>query len=126
MFHKWKRTIAPALMVVAWVGEPPESCGQDPAPPAKGAELKSPDPIPEVKLLPDLKTTPVRKGAPSFNEQMVDASLLPRDKEGIWVLDFAFKPLRMITMETRDKGRRQLHYLAYRVVNHTKKPREFV
>jgi hypothetical protein len=106
-----------------WLGE---SYGQDAPPPAKGGELKGPDPIPDVKLLPELKTTPVRKGAPHFNEQMVDASLLPRDKEGIWVLDFAFKPLRMLPVEIPGKGRRQVHYLAYRVVNHTGKPREFV
>jgi len=113
-------------MVLAWAGEPTESRGQDPAPPAKDAKLEGPPPIPEDKILPDLKTTPVRKGAPAFNEQMVDASLLPRDKEGIWVLNFAFKPLRMMTVEIPGKGRRQVHYLAYRVVNHTKKPREFV
>jgi hypothetical protein len=56
---------------------------------------------------------------------MVDASLLPRDKEGIWVLDFAFKPVRLRTVDT-SKGRRTVHYLYYRVVNHTGKPRTFV
>ncbi|MFO0954270.1 MAG: hypothetical protein U0835_24550 [Isosphaeraceae bacterium] len=90
------------------------------------AELKGPDPIPQVTLLPTLKTTPVRKGSPSPNIQMVDASLLPRDRQGIWVLDFAFKPLRMRTVEVPGRGRRQIHYLYYRVVNHTGKPREFV
>lgn len=105
--------------------------GQGPKPQAPnadapGADLKSPDPIPQVTLLPTLKTVPVRRGAPGFNVQMVDASLLPRDKQGIWVLDFAFKPLRMITVEVPGKGRRQIHYLYYRVVNRTGKPREFV
>jgi hypothetical protein len=57
---------------------------------------------------------------------MVDAALLPRDKPGIWVLDFAFKPLRMRTVEVPGKGRKLIHYLYYRVVNHTGKPREFV
>src|SRR5262249_50812492 len=48
----------------------------------------------------------------------------PRDKEGIWVLDFAFKPMRLRTIEMQ--GRKTVHYLYYRVVNHTGKPRMFV
>lgn len=91
---------------------------------AKG-ELERPAPIPEFKL-PPLRTQPVRRGAPAFNVQMVDASLLPRDKEGIWVLDFAFKPVRLITTEIPGKGRRLIHYMYYRVVNHTGKSRVFV
>jgi len=111
--------------------EPPEKAKPEPAAdaekPAAAAqeELPGPDPIPEFKL-PALATTPVRRGAPAFNVQMVDASLLPRDKEGIWVLDFAFKPVRMITTEVPGKGRRQVHYLYYRVVNHSGQPRNFV
>ncbi len=61
-----------------------------------------------------------------FNDQMVNASLLPRDKQGIWVLDFAFKPLRIRTVDIPGKGRRQIHYLYYKVVNRTGKPRMFV
>jgi hypothetical protein len=99
---------------------------QDAPKPAAPGELPSPPPIPEVELGPKLPTVAVRKGFPGFNVQMVDASLLPRDKEGIWVLDFAFKPLRIITVEIPGKGRRQIHYLYYRVINHTGKPRMFV
>ncbi|GAC1470422.1 MAG: hypothetical protein NVSMB9_15500 [Isosphaeraceae bacterium] len=90
------------------------------------AELPAPAEIPKVSLLPTLATTPVRRGSPSYNVQLVDASLLPRDKQGIWVLDFAFKPLRMRTVEVPGKGRKQIHYLYYRVVNRTGKAREFV
>jgi hypothetical protein len=89
-------------------------------------ELKGPPPIEEVQLVPDLPTTPVRRGPGGFNVQMVDASLLPRDKEGIWVLDFAFKSVRLRTIELPGKGRRVIHYLYYRVINHTGKPRMFV
>jgi hypothetical protein len=115
-----------------------EARSQDPAPqekpeaPApkeeKGAvkELPVPPPIKEERLVPDLPTIPVRRGAPAFNVQMVDASLLPRDKEGIWVLDFAFKPVRMRTIEIPGKGRRNVYYLYYRVINHTGRPRMFV
>ncbi len=57
---------------------------------------------------------------------MVNTALLPRDKEGIWVLDFSFKPLRIRTVEIPGKGRRPVHYLYYKVVNRTGKPRMFV
>jgi hypothetical protein len=88
--------------------------------------LPSPKPTPEVKLLPDLPTVPVRRGGPSFNVHMVDTAPMTRDRQGIWVLDFAYKPLRLITVEVPGKGRRQVHYLYYRVVNRTGKPRNFV
>jgi len=91
-----------------------------------GGDLPGPPQIPQVKLLPDLPTVPVRRGDATYNLQMVDASLLPRDKQGIWVLNFSFKPLRMRTVEIPGKGRRQVHYLYYRVVNRTGKPRDFV
>lgn len=110
--------------------EQPAPAGQ-PAPPAAVAELPGPPPIAEVSLVPMLPTTPVRRGAAAgFNVQMVDASLLPRDKEGIWVLDFSFKPVRLRTIDlngtSTGKGRKVIHYLYYRVVNHTGKPRMFV
>ncbi len=92
--------------------------------PAAGS-LPSPDPIPERMPLPELPTIPVRRGSPSYNVQMVDASLLPRDLQTIWVLNFAFKPLRITTVEVGGK-RRLVHYLYYRVANRTGKPREFV
>jgi hypothetical protein len=95
-------------------------------------ELPVPPPITEVALVPMLPTTPVRRGAAGYNVQMVDASLLPRDKEGIWVLDFSFKPVRLRTIDLAgtgngtSKGRKVIHYLYYRVINHTDKPRMFV
>ena len=56
---------------------------------------------------------------------MVDTSLQPRDKHGSWLLDFKFKPLRIRTVEIPGKGRRQIHYIYYMVVNRTGKPRAF-
>ena len=47
-------------------------------------------------------------------------------REGIWILDFAFKPVRVRTVEIKGKGRRQVYYLYYRVINHTGKARMFV
>lgn len=125
-----------AAVLLAAVAAAPGARGQEPqgktqdkpadAPAPADGDLKGPDPIPQVKLLPNLRTVPVRRGAPAYNVQMVDASLLPRDKQGIWVLDFAFKPLRMRTVEIPGRGRRQVHYLYYRVVNRSGQPREFV
>jgi hypothetical protein len=57
---------------------------------------------------------------------MVSAALVPRDKEGIWVLDFSFKPIRIKTVDVPGKGRRQVHYLYYKVTNRTGKPRVFI
>jgi hypothetical protein len=103
----------------------PEAVQPEPKAP-QVENLPSPPDIPEVKLVPDLHTIPVPHDRPAFNVQMVNAALLPRDKEGIWVLDFAFKPLRIKTVEIPGKGRRQIHYLYYKVVNRTGKPRMFV
>jgi hypothetical protein len=95
---------------------------------AKGdaGALPGPAPIPQVTLLPTLPTIPVRRGSPSYNITTVDSTLLPKDRTSIWVLDFAFKTLRMKTVDVPGKGRKQVHYLWYRVVNRTGKPREFV
>jgi len=97
--------------------------------------LESPKPVPPATLAPTLPTHPVRKTAAGFvneanrkqvfNERWIDASLLPGE-QGIWVLDFAFKPVRIITIDIPGKGRRQIHYLYYQVVNRTGKPRLFV
>ncbi len=82
--------------------------------------------VPEFKLDRTLKTVPVPKDRRAFNLHMVDASPLPRDKKGIWVLDFSFKPLRLRTVPIPGKGRRQVFYLYYKVVNRTGAPRMFV
>jgi hypothetical protein len=104
--------------------------GQAPAEPAAAKDVKAefpdPAPMPVLDLASSLHTTPVKRGVRGYNVQMVDASLLPRDKAGIWVLDFAFKPVRILTVDLPGKGRRYLHYMYYRVVNRTGKPRMFV
>jgi len=102
-------------------GEPAKPAGA----PAAG-RLPGPDPIPpDPRGLPVLPTVPVRHGAQPFNVQMIDTSLLPRDKQGIWVLDFGFKQLRIYSVEIGGK-RRLVHYLYYRVINRTGNPRDFV
>lgn len=107
---------------------------QDPAPPKE--TFPPPEPIEEVVLGPTLKTHPVRRtdqgyidgvsGKSVFNERWIDASVLPRDKQGIWVLNFAYKPLRITQVDLPGKGRRDVHYLYYQVINKTGQPRMFV
>jgi hypothetical protein len=115
---------------------PPPAAAEQPQPAARPSvpELPGPPPIAEVALVPMLATTAVRKGSNGFNVQLVDASLLPRDKEGIWVFDFSFMPVRLRTIDLNgtgtstgaSKGRKVIHYLYYRVINHTGEPRMFV
>lgn len=115
------------------------------APARAQGELEQPEPIPEVILGPTLKTIPVARNAPLRNLVVVDSAALPRDliarrkgvgngldvdtlPEGLkkfWVLDFAFKPVRIQEIET-PRGRKKYFYLYYRVINKTGKPRMFV
>ena len=99
---------------------------QQPKPVPPPEKLVSPPPITEVTLVPELRTIPVPHDRTVFNVQLVNAALIPRDKDGIWVLDFSFKPLRIKTVEVPGKGRKQVHYLYYKVTNRTGKPRIFV
>ena len=108
--------IAPTPEVKAIQGQP------------SAGELEPPKPVLDEKLVPVLRTVPVRRdhARRSYNYQVINTVLLPRDKEGIWVLDFAFKPLRIRPVEIPGKGRRSVHYLYYKVVNRTGQPRMFV
>jgi len=92
---------------------------------AKPEDEKLPDPIPDFKFDRVLHTVAVAHDRPAYNVHMVSAALLPRDKQGIWVLDFSFKPLRIVSVDVPGKGRRQVHYLYYKVVNRTGAPRMF-
>lgn len=85
-----------------------------------------PEPIPEVALVGTLDTHPIRRGTPGPNWVVADTTVLPRDRKGIWVLEFQFRPMRMIEVDVPGKGRRRIHYIYYRVVNRTGEPRRFV
>ncbi len=84
-----------------------------------------PDPIPEFRM-PTLPTRPVPRGNPGYNWIVATSEPLPKDKEGIWVLEFAYKPVRIIEVEVPNKGRKRVYYLYYRIVNRTGKPRPLV
>ncbi len=129
------------VVSLPWCG----AMGQDAPPPAEvpvpaqapaaSEDFPPPKEIPTVSLGPTLKTHPIRRTAKGFqnlvdnklrfNEQWIDASVLPRDKKGIWVLDFAYRPLRLVTIED-SKGRRDVHYMYYQIINRTGEPRMFV
>jgi hypothetical protein len=113
----------PALLAIVF-SMPNFSNAQPPAAPEP--ELEQPPKIADVSLVPTLHTIPVPRDRVAYNFEMVNTSLLPRDKEGIWVLDFAFKKLRIRTIDLPGKGRRNIHYLYYKVVNRTGSPRMFV
>lgn len=176
----------------AAMGQPPET------PPQAEEALPQPKPMPDFNLTLTLPTVPTRRGPAGFNETVISASPLPRDKspqldyadqtanftigqaltgqtsgavgviladedngsdgsltlhevvgnfekgetisdaqggtavaaatqrEGVWVLEFAYKPLRMRTVDIEGIGRRTVLYLYYKVVNRTDKPRMFV
>ena len=107
--------------------------------------LPGPEPTPEVVLGPTLKTIPVARNASLRGLVVVDATPLPRDLiarrnsvgngldvenlpddiKKFWVLDFAFKPVRIQEIDT-PRGRKKYFYLYYRVINKTGKPRMFV
>ena len=111
---------------------PAEAAPEEPAAQPSAFQLPMPAPIQPAVLGPTLKpVSEATKGqspgqGKGFNRQSIDSQPLPRDKQGIWVLDMTFKPLRLVTVEVPGKGRRQVHYLWYRVVNRTGKARFFV
>ncbi len=105
--------------------EPPVT-NQNPNLPARLGKQPGPDPIPDVALVGTLETHPTPRGQEGANWITADSSVLPLDRAGIWVLEFSFRPVRMIEVDVPGKGRKMVHYLYYRVVNRTGKPRRFV
>jgi hypothetical protein len=125
---QWISVVSVALGVALGAPFWSRAQGQQPQqnPYAHPDDLKRPEPISDFKPLPTLRTIPVPHDRLTFNVQMVSTALHHRDRQGIWILDFAFKPLRIKSVELPGKGRRQLHYLYYKVVNRTGKPRMLV
>ena len=130
------RSIGMALISASILGHPAEvrsqvGVGPGPGDPQEVAEpaegtLPGPPAIPEVQLGETLQTIPIRRNQPTYNEQYVDPTVLPKDNQKIWVLDFSFKPLRIVDVEIPGKGRRKVHYMYYRIINRSGKPRMFV
>lgn len=55
----------------------------------------------------------------------VEPVKLPLDGPGVWTLHFAYTPIRILTVDTPDKGRRIVWYMVYRVWNTTDTPQTF-
>jgi hypothetical protein len=89
-------------------------------------DLPRPKPDIAPQLVPALPTIPWQHDRRAFGYTTVSTTPLPKDKEGIWALDFSYKPLRILTVEIPGKGRRNVHYLYYKIVNRTGSPRTFV
>lgn len=113
-----RKAIALALSTIAAGVAPAQEAAQK-----KPEDDIRPEPDKPPVLVPDLPTVPWRHDRLAFGWTTIKTTPLPKDREGIWVLDFAFKPLRIQTVEVPGKGRRAVHYLYYRVVNRTGSPR---
>jgi len=120
----WALAVASGISYPAWASSRILTSSQ--ARELQVQDLPGPEPIPSATLSKPLPTVPVRANSPGFNLQLVDTSLQPADRQGLWVLDFAFKPLRMRTVEIPGKGRRTIYYMYYRIINRTDEPRLFV
>jgi hypothetical protein len=114
-----RRDFAPAVLgkwaalpiVAGLILSAAHSCLASPIPVTNFAELEvqeRPQPVPASRLDRMTKTIRVPRDRPPF---MVDTSLQPRDKQGAWLLDSTFKPLRIRMVEIPGKGRRQIHYI---------------
>jgi hypothetical protein len=125
-FQQWSLLVVTAIVLGSPAWRPAQGQGPPNPPAPDPRDLVRPEKPTEVTLVPELHTIPVPHDRTVFNVQMVNTALVPRDKEGIWVLDFAFKPLRIKTVDIAGKGRRQVHYLYYKVSNRTGKPRVFI
>jgi hypothetical protein len=59
------------------------------------------------------------------NERTAPPRVNPQDKEDIWVLEFKYKDPRIIAMDVPGRGRTNVWYMWYEVVNRTGAPRYF-
>ena len=55
----------------------------------------------------------------------VDPIDLPQDQPGAWTLNFAYTPVRILPVDTADKGRRIVWYMVYMVWNKSDTPQTF-
>src|SRR4051812_18010417 len=118
VLHSPFRAAVTALFVTLMLSP---SWAQDP--PKLIPPLPGPEPIPEIPLQKTLETHPITRGKPGPNWIAADASPMPLDRKGIYILEFQFRPVRMIEVDLPGKGRRRVHYMYYRVVNRTGEPR---
>jgi hypothetical protein len=63
---------------------------------------------------------------PSGAYRPVDPVVLPLDRANTWTLHFAYVPPRIVTLDTPDRGRRTVWYMAYQVWNTTDTPHTLI
>ncbi|HEU5115177.1 MAG TPA: hypothetical protein VFT74_00730, partial [Isosphaeraceae bacterium] len=117
--------LAIVLSLGIWTPSEQVNAQAQPGDPPVVQELPRPQPIPEFSL-PNLTTVPIPRQASGPNWTQADTAVHPKDAQGIWILEFSFKPVRLIEIDIPGKGRRKVHYLYYKVVNRTGEPRLFV
>jgi hypothetical protein len=111
------------LLASRWSGAQAEAQRQP-----EGSSPRQAEPVAILERrpgLPVLPTIEVPRDRQTVISRMVDASLSSREEQGTWVLDFAYKPLRIKTADLPGRGKRKIYYLYYRVINRSGAPRRF-
>ena len=57
--------------------------------------------------------------------RMVEPADLPLDRPGVWTLHFDYTPVRILTLDTPNQGKKTIWYMVYRVYNTTDTPQTF-
>jgi hypothetical protein len=55
----------------------------------------------------------------------VDPVTLPLDRPGVWTLNFAYRPIRILPVDVPGRGRMLAWYMVYQVYNRTDTPQRF-
>jgi hypothetical protein len=63
---------------------------------------------------------------PTGSYVAVQPLTLPLDRDGVWTLNFAYTPPRILTVNTPDRGRQTVWYIVYQVWNTTDTPHTFI
>ncbi len=96
-------------------------------------DLSGPPEIPAFDFGRSLTTVAINKASPFYTRNLTfcyDPTGSPQpkvvDQDGSFILSFAYKPVRIIDVNVPGRGRREIFYLYYRVINQTGEPRLFV
>ena len=64
--------------------------------------------------------------APVSQYPRVDPISLPLDRPGVWTLNFAYTPIRILSVEMPNKSKKTVWYMIYQVYNRTDTPHQFI
>ena len=71
-------------------------------------------------------SSPVAYAQSQGQYKPVEATSLPLDRSGVWTMNFAYTPPRIITVTLPDGSQRQAWYMVYRVWNKTDTPLQII